>query len=98
MSLPIVLRAEAEHDVRDATDWYDSQRRGLSDGFLAELEHLLKQLSKMPEMYPVVSGTIRAGLLRRYPYVVYHRVLAARIEVLAVLHGSRDTSVWESRK
>jgi len=51
----------------------------------------------MPEMYSVVWQNVRAARLRRFTYVVYYRVHDDRIEVLAVMHGSRDASAWQSR-
>jgi len=49
-------------------------------------------------MYGVVWEDVRAVKLRRFRYVVYYMVLKDRVEVLAVLHGSRDESSWKSRK
>ena len=43
------------------------------------------------------EADIREGALTRFPYVVYYRVLADRIRVLAVYHTSRDPSGWQSR-
>ena len=51
----------------------------------------------MPEMYAAAFRGVRPAKLRRFPYVVYYRVLADRIEVLAVLHGSRDPRIWQGR-
>jgi plasmid stabilization system protein ParE len=38
---------------------------------------------------------VRAGL--GFPYIVYYRILTGRIEVIAVLHGSRDPQTWKDR-
>ena len=51
----------------------------------------------MPELYGVILGDIRRGKLRKFPYVVYYRVLVDRIEVIALLHGSRDQNSWKDR-
>ena len=48
-------------------------------------------------MYAATFRGVRPAKLRRFPYVVYYRVLADRIEVLAVLHGSRDPRIWQGR-
>jgi hypothetical protein len=37
MSLPVVIRPEAEQDLLSARDWYDQQRFGLGDEFTAEV-------------------------------------------------------------
>jgi plasmid stabilization system protein ParE len=45
----------------------------------------------------VVWQDVRAARLRKFRYVVYYVVLTDHVEVLAVLHGSRDESTWKSR-
>jgi plasmid stabilization system protein ParE len=40
---------------------------------------------------------VRRGKVRRFPYVVYYRVLADRIEVIAVLHAARNPQTWQDR-
>jgi plasmid stabilization system protein ParE len=97
MSLPVILRPEASDDVLSARDWYDRQRPGLGDAFFAQLSVVLDDIAAMPALYAIVWQDIRTCRLRRFPYVVYYRVLADRIEVLAVLHGRQDSSVWQSR-
>jgi plasmid stabilization system protein ParE len=97
MSLPVILRPEAEQDVEAARDWYEQQHAGLGQDFLDRVAEVLSRLGAMPELYPVVWQDVRSGRLRRFPFVVYYRVLADRVEVLAVLHGSRDPSVWQGR-
>ena len=51
----------------------------------------------MPEMFGVIWRNVRAARLRPFTYVVYYRVHDDRVEVLAVLHGSRRASAWKSR-
>lgn len=90
MSLPVILRSEAEADIRDG----HSQ---LGEPFAAQLDEVLEWIEAMPEMYGVVWQDLRAARLRRLRYVVYYVAFADRTEVLAVVHGSRDSSVWQSR-
>jgi plasmid stabilization system protein ParE len=40
---------------------------------------------------------MRRTKLHRFPYVVYYRTLADLIEVIGVLHGSRDPQIWQDR-
>ena len=51
----------------------------------------------MPELYAEVWMTVRAARLRKFRHLVYYVVLADRVEVIAVMHGSRDSSAWQSR-
>ena len=97
MTLPVVLRPEAADDLHSTRDWYDRQKVGLGDKFAAQVADVFDQLASMPELFAVDWEDVRACQLRRFPYVIYFRALADRIEVLAVLHGGRDPSAWQSR-
>lgn len=97
MTPPVILRPEAEEDLASARDWYDCQRDGLGDDFVAEVAVVLDRMATLPTLHAVIWDDVRACRIRQLPFVVYHRVLADRVEVLAILHGSRDTSAWQSR-
>jgi len=97
MSLPIILRPQAEADLKDARDWYATQSPGLEIAFAESVDHVLERIAAMPHMYAVAFRDVRRGALRRFPYLTYYRVLSDRIEVIAVLHGSRDPKIWQER-
>ena len=97
MSLPVILRPEAQDDVAAARNWYEQQGAGLGDEFIEALDDVLANIAAAPEAHQVIGRDVRRAKLSRFPYAVYYRVLADRIEVLAVLHGRRDPGVWQSR-
>ncbi len=97
MSLPVVLRPEAQDDLLAARDWYERQRAGLGDIFVSAFDNFIARVEAMPEIYAVVLKGVRRGKLRRFPYVVYYRVMPGHIEVLAVLHGGRNQRIWQRR-
>ena len=97
MSLPVILRHEAEVDVQEARDQLESVRVGLGTQVLARLREVLARIEKMPELHGKVWQDVRAARLKQFRYIVYFIVLADRVEVLAVLHGARDPSSWQSR-
>lgn len=97
MSLPIVFRPEAETDVLEARDWYEQQRPGLGAQFADALDELMVRIESQPMLYAPAHADVRRVKLKRFPYVVYYRVLADHVEVIAVLHGSREPRVWQSR-
>ena len=97
MSLPVVFRGEASQDTEAARDYLESQRPGYGPVFLSRLKETVDRIGRMPELYGVVWQTVRAARLRKFMYVVYYGVHDDRIEVLAVLHGSRDAPAWQRR-
>ena len=97
MSLPVILRHEAEADVQEARDQLEAVRVGLGSQILARVREVLARIEKMPELHGKVWQDVRAARLKQFRYIVYFIVLADRVEVLAVLHGARDPSSWQSR-
>jgi len=97
MNLVATFRPEAEADVLETRDWYEQQQHGLGDSFRDSLDQMVVGIQTMLQMYAEVLRDVRRGKLRRFPYVIYYRVLSNRIEVIAVLHGSRDPRLWQER-
>jgi toxin ParE1/3/4 len=58
---------------------------------------LLIRIAAMPQIYEVAFRDVRRGRLRRFPYVIYYRVLSDKIEVIAILHARRDPTLWQDR-
>jgi toxin ParE1/3/4 len=96
VSLPVVLHPEASRDPAEARDHFDALRAGLGQAFIDRLNEALTRIGAMPGMYGVVWSNGRAARLRQFTYVVYYRVHDDRVEVLAVMHGSRDASAWQA--
>ena len=97
MSLPMILRPAAEADIQVTHDELEQSRVGLGDRFVAGVREVLERIERMPEMFGLVWQDVRAVRLKKFRHVVYYVVFADRVEVLAVLHGSRDASAWQSR-
>jgi toxin ParE1/3/4 len=94
---PVILRPEAEVDIQAARDALEHSQPGLGGQFAARVREVLERIETGAEMYGVVWEDVRAARLRKFCYVVYFVVFADRVEVLALLHGSRDLVVWQSR-
>ena len=97
MSLPVVLRDEAQAEFDEAFDWYDAQRPGLGTEFVAEVQKVFDHIAASPLARPVAWADIRKAAVRRFPYCVFYRPHPDRVEVLAVFHTSRDPSIWQGR-
>ena len=62
---PVVIQAEAEADINDAYQWYESQRKGLGESFLLCIEEALSRVSRTPLIYAIVYNNIRRVLIHR---------------------------------
>lgn len=97
MKRTIIIRPEAELDMREAYAWYEKQVLGLGGNFLLNVDAALRSVQRYPLQYPVIYRNARRCLVRRFPYGVYYVVEERRIVVLAVFHAKRDPKSWQER-
>jgi len=97
MSLPVILRPAADADIEAIHDELEQCRAGLGTRFVERVREVLERIEAMPEMYGLVWQDVRAARLRKFRHVVYYVVFGDRVEVLAVMHGAREASAWQSR-
>jgi toxin ParE1/3/4 len=93
----LLLEPEAEADIAEAFDWYETQRPGLGSEYLAEVARVLETLERRPEQFPVVQGRTRRALVRRFPFGVFYIVDPDLIAVTACMHSRRDPRRWQRR-
>jgi plasmid stabilization system protein ParE len=97
MSVPLVFHPAVQGEVDEAYRWYERQRSGLGEDFLAAIEEVFERIRQSPGIHQAVYRDVRRGLPKRFPYGVYYRVHADRVEVIAVYHSRRDPSGWQAR-
>ena len=74
MTRRFILRPRAENDIQAAFEWYESQRFGLGDQFLAALRERLEAIRDFPDASPIVYRSIRRAVVSRFPYLIFlHR-------------------------
>jgi plasmid stabilization system protein ParE len=93
----LIIRPEAETDLTEAYDWYESQLAGLGGEFLLVVEASLATVQRKPKQYPVIYRRIRRALTRRFPFGVFYLTRRNTIIVLAILHAKRDPQLWQQR-
>ena len=97
MTLPIVWLPEAEAELREARDWYDTIRLELGDRIALAVEEAVEAIAEHPMQFAVVHrGRRRAGV-RRFPYGIIFEVQEHRILVIACFHAKRNPRRWQAR-
>jgi hypothetical protein len=91
------LRA-AEVELTDAVQWYDSQRTGLGDEFLAEIQRAVRRIEAFPNAWPRISRRSRRCRLNRFPYGLIYQNRKETILVIAVMHLHRKPRYWHTRE
>lgn len=98
MTHSIVMRRQARAEYDEAVDWHNKEREGLGLRFIQAIESVLRLISEMPLLYPVVLRDIRQAVVPGFRYCIYYRVRRSAVRIISVFHTSRDPSVWQSRE
>lgn len=97
MSLALSFDADARAEFDEAADWYNLHRPGLGFEFVDAINAELVRIAQSPRMFGTIGKGIRRVNVKRFPFCVIYREEPHRVLVLAVLHTSRDESVWQVR-
>jgi plasmid stabilization system protein ParE len=97
VTLTLEFHPAVHKEIDNAFTWYEERRSGLGSQFLDEVQRVLGEIVANPARYGFADADVREGLLHRFPYAIYYRVLLDRIRVLAVYHTSRDSAGWQVR-
>jgi plasmid stabilization system protein ParE len=95
--MKIRLIAPAKADMARIWAYYEKQRLGLGNEFLAELEAAMRLVVAFPNAPPQFWKGARRILLKRFPYGAAYRVIGDEIQVLVIAHTSRASRVWSKR-
>lgn len=97
MTRELIVLPEAETDIIQAFDWYETRVPGLGSEFLLVLDAAFNSILTNHLAYPEIYKAVRRVLTRRFPYAVFFRVEEARIVILSVFHVKRNPDEWKQR-
>jgi len=94
----IVFHRLADQELSDTAQYYELESPGLGVAFLDEVERCLRSIGKHPDSAPILLGSIRRRLLRRFPYALLYAVKPHSIRILAVMNLKRRPAYWVGRE
>lgn len=94
---PVNIQPRAEAEADEAAAWYEAEQPGLGIEFLLELDAAIERAAETPLAYAPVFMDARRVLTRRFPFAVYFIYEYDVVEIFAILHQRRATSLWQSR-
>ena len=97
MHLKLRFAPEVEADLDEAYAWYEGQRSGLGEEFLACVDARLHALCRAPEAHGFAYLGYRRALIRRFPYQVFYELDHDILTVYCVFHTSREQEKWKQR-
>lgn len=63
MALPLVYRRKVGRDLAGGYRWYNEQRSGLGEEFLAEVSATFYTIEGFPEIFSRVDGEVRRAVV-----------------------------------
>lgn len=88
---------EAVREAQAARRWYADRDPAAAEAFMADLDHAVQAITRLPDAWPQFEAGTRRRLLRRFPYCLIYRRREELIEVVAVMHEKREPGYWRSR-
>ena len=76
----------------ESYDYYNDHRKGLGYEFIEEIIEKTDKIEQNPHQFPKSDFGTRKATLKRFPFRIFYLTKEVFIEVVAVLHQSRDTN------
>jgi plasmid stabilization system protein ParE len=88
-----------EGELRKIINYYNECSSGLGKEFLNEFECQVLKIASNPRRWVAIKGTIRRSLMRRFPYVIYFRVVDDdTLRITVIKHQRRHPKRGISRR
>ncbi len=97
MTVSFSVRKEAEADISEAYEYYESCQEGLGADFVSCVEESFTSIKKNPSQVRAVYGSVHRSIVRRFPYGVYYVVINNNVSVIGVVHARKNPDHWRAR-
>jgi plasmid stabilization system protein ParE len=88
-----------EYELHEIVEYYNECSYGLGTEFLNEFERQILKIASMPARWMLIESDIRRALMKRFPYVIYFRVLKnSSVRVTVVKHQHRHPDHGRNRR
>jgi len=91
------IRKEAEADIAEAYQYYESCQENLGTDFMLCIDESLSRIQRNPKQFRTVLEKVRRALIKKFLYGIYYTINENEIIVLAVTHARRNPKHWQSR-
>ena len=98
MSREVVVRAEAERDIRETRRWYATISPALGEHFLAAVDQAITSSADKRLAFQVIHRSLRRVLLGKFPYALFFVAEETRVTIVGVLHQARHPRLSQRRK
>jgi len=94
---PLVLHCEADVELTAIAKRYACASPELARDFLRAFRAAKDAIAVQPDRFSFLEKPVRRVRLSGFPYRVVYEELDDCVQVLAVMHDSREPDYWKSR-
>jgi len=94
----LIINPFAELDLQVSHEWYDLQKEGFGDEFIAEVDKTIIRIQQNPYQFSKVKKLARMAVVKRFPFGVFYIIKGNIINVFAIFHFSRNPMIWKKRR
>lgn len=94
---PTTFHPDADSEVTEGVEYYESCSTGLGSELLGEVERALSHISTNPEACQLIGRRARGKSLWRFPYNLVYAVYSDRVRIVAFAHQKRRPFYWRKR-
>lgn len=95
--MTVTFHPEAELELREAVSYYEAIEPGLGYDLSLEVYAAVQRAVTLPQAWPILTGSVRRVLVRRFPYGVLYPVEPGSLLVIAVMNLHREPGYWKDR-
>lgn len=92
------IHEDADRELNDAADYYDSESPGLGALFLDQVDVGYQRILESPLAAPEIDSGIRRLALAKFPFNLIYEIGGDVILILAVAHQRRRPHYWRERR
>jgi len=91
------IRVLAKEDIQQIVEYYEEKAPYALDGFLQILYAEFDVIKKNPGIFSKKYRSTRVRYLKKFPYGIHYILKGNTVDILAILHTSRNPKIWKTR-
>jgi len=93
----IELSDEAEVDFDKSYEFYFEDSPKVADTFFKQINLGFDNIKQNPKSFSIAHKDVRRYVVKKFPFVIYYRIVDTVIQIIAVFHTSRNPEIWNER-
>ncbi len=93
----IELFDEAEVDFDRSYKFYYEDSPKVADTFFKRINLGFENIKQTPKSFPIAHKDVRKYVVKKFPFVIYYRIVDTVAQVIAIFHTSRNPEIWIER-